>query len=112
MVKVRLTAVGLYLLTDFNILSSDLFIWAATVITSRSFSSSVLRIPGLDSPVLIPGVDLLDHSPSAKVTWDWGVTACAVQTDVQLTSGNQIFNNYGPKSNEECMAVLGEFFTF
>lgn len=74
--------------------------------TSRSFSSSALRISSLDSPVLIPGVDLLNHSPLAKVTWEWGASACTIQIDEQLSGGDQVFNNYGPKGNEECTGDL------
>lgn len=80
----------------------DLYIWAATVMSSRSFPSSAIADAMVDSPVLIPGLDLLNHSPSARVTWTWGSNSCAIAADELLPEGSQIFNNYGPKGNEEC----------
>lgn len=43
----------------------------------------------------------MDHSPMAKVTWDWGSSWCAIISDEVLSEGQDVFNNYGPKSNEE-----------
>ena len=60
----------------------------------------------LGLPVLLPGLDFLNHSPTARVAWDWGPTTCAIRTDAELSEGHQIFNNYGPKSNEECLCHL------
>lgn len=53
------------------------------------------------SPVLLPGLDLLNHNPTAKVIWQWTEETCCISTDVALASGEEIFNNYAPKSNEE-----------
>ena len=44
----------------------------------------------------------MDHLPTAQVTWDWGSETCAIVVENDLTSGEGIYNNYGPKSNEEC----------
>lgn len=52
-------------------------------------------------PVLIPGLDVLNHSPSAKVSWVWNSSVCALRVDESATSGCQVWNNYDPKSNEE-----------
>ena len=81
---------------------SDLYNWAATVITTRSFPASASSNSSLGLPVLIPGLDLLNHSPFSRITWDWWPTTCAIRTDEELLEGSQIFNNYGPKENEEC----------
>ena len=53
------------------------------------------------SPVLVPGVDILNHRPLTKVTWQWGSLSCRVVTNEIISSGSQVFNNYGPKSNTE-----------
>jgi len=67
----------------------------------------------IDSPVLIPGLDLLNHSPTAKVTWNWNVTACVLEADEKFDGGTEILNNYGPKSNEEreCITALAMKFS-
>ncbi|KAL8777928.1 MAG: hypothetical protein Q9213_007641 [Squamulea squamosa] len=91
----------------------EIYKWAATVIASRSFPGSALasRTSGDhckgtynpdSSPVLLPGLDLLNHDPAAKVTWQWTEKACSIVTDEELRGGTEIFNNYAPKSNEEC----------
>lgn len=52
--------------------------------------------------MLIPGVDLLDHCPLVKVTWLWGQSDCSIIIDDPIELASKIWNNYGPKSNEEC----------
>ncbi|KAI4284577.1 MAG: hypothetical protein L6R35_004872 [Caloplaca aegaea] len=105
-----------------NLLPSDrshypwkLYKWAATVLSSRSFPSSALlsadRARDEDTnnvtPVLLPGLDLLNHSPNAKVTWQWTSEACYISTHESLAGGTEIFNNYAPKSNEELILGYG-----
>ncbi|KAL9601940.1 MAG: hypothetical protein Q9219_002164 [cf. Caloplaca sp. 3 TL-2023] len=89
--------------------------WAAAIVASRSFPSSAL---GLNprrmnesepnpSSVLIPGLDLLNHSPTASVVWHWTEKACSMRNDGLLMGGTEIFNNYAPKSNEELVLGYG-----
>jgi hypothetical protein len=54
------------------------------------------------SPVLIPGLDILNHDPSQRVTWLWESSSCTIKNNVNVIGGSQIWNNYGPKSNAEC----------
>ncbi|KAL8696113.1 MAG: hypothetical protein Q9224_002964 [Gallowayella concinna] len=92
----------------------DIYKWAATVIASRSFPSNALessnRLKSTNaaagSSVLLPGLDLLNHSPTAKVTWHWGEETCSITTDKEIGSG-ELFNNYAPKSNEELIMGYG-----
>lgn len=56
---------------------------------------------GFACPVLIPGLDLMNHNPAAKVTWNWGHSECSFSNNEVIRGGSQIWNNYGPKSNEE-----------
>ncbi|KAL8793562.1 MAG: hypothetical protein Q9195_003824 [Heterodermia aff. obscurata] len=102
--------------------SWSLYKWAATIMSSRCFPASALAnsilaerssgshgtpagIPGdaiePGSPVLIPGIDLLNHRPSAKVTWQWTSINCRLVINENLGAGTPICNNYGQKSNEE-----------
>lgn len=88
----------------------ELYLWAATVMTSRSFPGPAvfnqpegsLHNPEGKAPVLIPGLDLLNHHPSSRVAWVWDAGACTIKTDELLAEGSEVPNNYGPKSNEEC----------
>ncbi|MCJ1463234.1 hypothetical protein MMC07_001839 [Pseudocyphellaria aurata] len=90
--------------------SWPIYKWAAVVFTSRSFPGSALansteRVANtldLDCPVLIPGVDFLNHNPLAKVTWLWGHSECSIINGDTIGRSTQIWNNYGPKSNEQC----------
>ena len=50
---------------------------------------------------------MLDHSPSAKVAWHYNVDSCTITTDETLDAGREVFNNYGPKSNEELLMGYG-----
>lgn len=52
-------------------------------------------------PILIPGLDLLNHNPSAKVSWVWDARSCALRVEEPTLGGCQVWNNYDPKSNEE-----------
>jgi hypothetical protein len=64
---------------------------------------SVEESDGADfaAPALVPGIDLLNHNPAAKVTWHWGHSECSFSNNEVIPGGSQIWNNYGPKSNEE-----------
>ena len=57
-------------------------------------------------PVLIPVFDLANHEPSAKVLWDFTGDCCIFSTDTRVEAGSQVWNNYGPKGNEECESTL------
>ena len=53
-------------------------------------------------PVLLPVFDLANHDPEAKVSWTFGPEHCSLAVEEVIGEGEQIYNNYGPKSNEEC----------
>ena len=53
-------------------------------------------------PVLLPVFDLANHNPEAKVLWTWGAKYCTLTVEEDIEGGKEIYNNYGPKSNEEC----------
>lgn len=92
--------------------SRELYLWACTIMTSRCFPGPAVfdqkenHLPTHDqgdgrSPVLIPGVDLLNHNPSSRVAWLWDSTICAIKNDEAVPAGSQVPNNYGPKGNAE-----------
>jgi hypothetical protein len=94
---------------------------ACTYISSRAFPSSLLSSsPTLESisasyPVLLPGVDSLNHKRGQKVTWmvetrresdaDEGQLSLKCESGYQ--KGQEIFNNYGLKSNAELILGYG-----
>ena len=74
---------------------------------NRDEGDFVVASDGLDRcPVLIPGLDLLNHSPSARVSWVWVAQSCALKVEESTNGGCQVWNNYNPKSNEERALVL------
>ncbi|KAI9488531.1 hypothetical protein BDB00DRAFT_847661 [Zychaea mexicana] len=88
------------------------FLWGYTVLSSRSFPYSLID-PGYDGPseVLFPLLDALNHKPNTQITWmrngdvENGSLSFVIGHDV--APGEQLFNNYGPKSNEELLLGYG-----
>lgn len=111
----------------------DLYKWASTIFSSRSFVSklipnemygNVLNRPVGDFetwrekiategpyPVLFPLVDIANHNPAAKVEWfvdaQAPIKAFSIITDEEIPEGSQIFNNYAPKGNTELLLGYG-----
>ena len=54
-----------------------------------------------DSPVLVPGVDIGNHNPTSNVTWLYNREDCCLVVDDPYKGGQPIWNNYGPKANEQ-----------
>ncbi|KAI9825468.1 MAG: hypothetical protein M1832_001198 [Thelocarpon impressellum] len=98
--------------------SWTLALWAATILSSRSFTSSMLQeaIDGesqkepkvMDSfPVLFPLVDLLNHQPMGKIKWMRRKGDMAIEAALEVQPGQTVYSNYGPKSNEELLLGYG-----
>ena len=97
-----------------SIIWRELYVWASTVMSSRCFPGPAAfnqpdahdptynDDPEGKAPVLIPGLDLLNHDPCSKVAWMWDIHSYILKTDERLEGGAEVFNNYGPKSNEAC----------
>ncbi|KAL9113296.1 MAG: hypothetical protein Q9227_002631 [Pyrenula ochraceoflavens] len=107
-----------------------LFVWAAAVFSTRSFSSAVLantlaadiaRPHGADLErhvelseafsegfaVLIPILDLLNYRPITQVEWQAGFSNVSLKVLEDLQSGQEVCNNYGPKDNERLLLGYG-----
>lgn len=92
----------------------ELFLESATHVSSRAFPSSLLsRNPTLHSspstePVLLPGVDALNHARAYPVSW---VVADAENISLVIhtpaSAGEELFNNYGAKPNSEFILGYG-----
>ncbi|ORY30006.1 hypothetical protein BCR39DRAFT_530565 [Naematelia encephala] len=110
--------------------SWDQYLSCATYISSRAFPSKLLRIPDSGSvetravdtseeeeshPVLLPGVDLFNHARGQPITWlsspmnisNKQVKTISLVSCTIVKAGQQVFNNYGPKSNEELLLAYG-----
>ncbi|GAA6005800.1 hypothetical protein JCM11491_004015 [Sporobolomyces phaffii] len=104
-------------------LTWERWLWASTIISSRAFPSHLLDGDKLNStPVLFPGIDLLNHKPTAKLTWSSDVHVATVASteggkdgkgmlsivvDEEVPIDSQVFNTYGAKSNEELLLGYG-----
>ncbi|KAL8284115.1 hypothetical protein RQP46_004864 [Phenoliferia psychrophenolica] len=94
-------------------LSWNLYLWASTIISSRAFPSSLLHDfepSPTPTPVLLPGVDTLNHSPhGVKVSWLSDVIKRTVSIVIEedVAADQQVFNTYGAKSNEELLLGYG-----
>ncbi|GAB7352361.1 hypothetical protein MBLNU459_g2800t1 [Dothideomycetes sp. NU459] len=113
----------------------QLFKWAATVYSSRSFNSQTVQphdgkywtayrgsphgrqpvsVDLGDFPddwkifsVLFPVMDAGNHNPIAKIDWAYDTGKFSLTVSEPIDSGDQIFNNYGPKGNDELLMGYG-----
>ncbi|TFB01894.1 Ribosomal lysine N-methyltransferase set10 [Trichoderma ghanense] len=118
---------------DFSsLLTRELYQWAYCIFSSRSFRPSLVLSqdqqralpPGVsvnDFSVLLPLFDVGNHDMTVHVRWDVvtpgnqagdasaGDSASAVQLKVgrEHRPGEQVFNNYSPKTNAELLLGYG-----
>ncbi|KAG0168983.1 hypothetical protein DFQ28_005287 [Apophysomyces sp. BC1034] len=90
----------------------DNFLWAYTVLTSRAFPYTLIDPTHKEpSEVLFPLVDSLNHKPNTKITWmrsgDDETGSLSFVSGQTFHAGEQMYNNYGPKSNEELLLGYG-----
>ncbi|KAF9353663.1 hypothetical protein BGX26_008572 [Mortierella sp. AD094] len=82
------------------------FLWAETVLSSRAFPAHLFGGGVEGETVLIPLGDTLNHKSRHKATWI--KTPGGLQmSGSAIKQGHQVFNNYGPKSNEELLVGYG-----
>lgn len=98
--------------------TKPLYLWSYAMFTSRSFRPSLV-IPEADSmklpcaiddfSVLLPLYDLGNHSPFARSGWNADHESQQVSLECGETyqAGQQIFNNYGMKTNAELLLGYG-----
>ncbi|KAG8721051.1 hypothetical protein FRC08_016171 [Ceratobasidium sp. 394] len=93
------------------------YLAAATYLSSRAFPSTLLSSsptnasPETSHPVLLPGIDSLNHRRAAPVSWISTTSKDHDTLDLVLhdpvPAGAECFNNYGPKPNSELMLGYG-----
>lgn len=81
------------------------FVYGHLVVTSRAFPLRIVDPSAAEEAVmLLPLVDLLNHKPRAAVEWR-GQNGFTIETEAPANS--QLWNNYGPKGNEELLMGYG-----
>ncbi|KAG9087507.1 hypothetical protein FRC06_002512 [Ceratobasidium sp. 370] len=93
------------------------YLAAATYLSSRAFPSTLLSSsptnasPETSYPVLLPGIDSLNHRRAAPVSWISTTSGDRDTLDLVLhdsiPAGAECFNNYGPKPNSELILGYG-----
>ncbi|KAK5746070.1 hypothetical protein LTS12_022884 [Elasticomyces elasticus] len=114
----------------------NLLRWSITMFTSRAFSSAVIRpqeskywttykmnsqgrrqtvlldmshapAEDLHFSVLFPVQDAGNHSNNAHVDWAYDPGRFSVSVTDPVEAGTEVFNNYGPKGNDELLMGYG-----
>ena len=124
----------LFLILPYS-LCRHLFKWAIAMFTSRSFGSRSIRpdskywttyktgpsgqrqtvvldmshtlAADLDFPVLFPGSDIGNHHHEARIDYIFDPGRFTIKTNDATELGEEVFNNYGQKGNDELLLGYG-----
>ncbi|KAG6101070.1 hypothetical protein E4U30_003158 [Claviceps sp. LM220 group G6] len=101
-------------------LTVDLYQWAYCIFASRSFRPSLVLIDARrkalpagvamdDFSMLLPLLDVGNHDMTVHVRWelDHHAEQCSLLVDKDHQPGEQVFNNYGLKTNAELLLGYG-----
>ncbi|WOO80919.1 Ribosomal lysine N-methyltransferase set10 [Vanrija pseudolonga] len=109
-------------------LTWERYLAVATYLSSRAFPSHLLTLPDGQAqapstdaesyPVLLPGLDLLNHTRGQPILWlssriagpgpdGTPIEAISFVAPAAIETGAEIFNNYGAKSNEALLLGYG-----
>ncbi|KAI0065824.1 SET domain-containing protein [Artomyces pyxidatus] len=104
-------------------LTWERYLAAATYLSSRAFPSTLIsQTPSLvvtdsSEPVLLPGVDSLNHARGQPVSWvvnsldpstsPESALSISLVSHAAFPAGAEVFNNYGPKPNAELILGYG-----
>ncbi|CUS20873.1 LAQU0S02e00320g1_1 [Lachancea quebecensis] len=97
---------------DFTWHSFTAYLWSAYIVSSRAFPELILEHPDLkdiNQAFLYPVVDFFNHHNGQKVQWQLNkdTNGVSFSSGDQIERGEEIFNNYGDKSNEELLLNYG-----
>ncbi|SCU77329.1 LAME_0A00716g1_1 [Lachancea meyersii CBS 8951] len=92
--------------------SFEAYLWATYIFSSRAFPEMIFsnaNVENINQAFLFPIVDLLNHANGKIVSWreDPDNNAVNFSTGEKLAAGDELFNNYGDKSNEELLIGYG-----
>ena len=84
----------------------DRFIWAYQCVNSRSWS--VTDENEVKQNVLVPLADMLNHKPGAGVgSMSFDKEYFMINATQDYAAGEQVFDNYGIKSNYDLLSTYG-----
>lgn len=90
------------------------YLWAAATFTSRAFPFLLAgneECKDMNEAFLVPIFDLLNHSNEVEVKWDSAKDGndrvFRFKTQQEIINGSEIFNSYGPKTNQELLFGYG-----
>lgn len=95
------------------------YLWSFCIFNSRAFPEIILNsndITNINQAVLMPIIDLLNHKNNTKVKWIYAKDDQKVNFFSNVENftnrkkenpNNELFNNYGDKSNEELLLGYG-----
>ncbi|KAG7666152.1 uncharacterized protein J8A68_000310 [[Candida] subhashii] len=85
------------------------YLWASLVLKSRSFPAYLTNNLSFakDSAMLVPVLDMLNHNPKARVVWGFEDGCFKFRNEDGGKVGEEVYNNYGRKGNEELLLAYG-----
>lgn len=90
------------------------YLWAAATFTSRAFPFLLAgneECRDINEAFLVPIFDLLNHNNSVNVKWDStkdnNQRIFTFKTEQEITNSTEIYNSYGPKTNQELLFGYG-----
>lgn len=85
------------------------YVWATSIFNSRAFPQLIIdgNISNINEAFLYPIVDLLNHRNDTKVRWTFEDDSVEFISLQRLKDGEEVFNSYGDKSNEELLLNYG-----
>lgn len=98
---------------DWTSFTLEKYHWACAIFMSRSFPARVVYqdekygSEELNLSMLLPMVDSLNHTHQTAVFWDATKDSFTYSLGYAVSEGSEIFNNYGPKGNEELLMGYG-----
>ncbi|KAJ1669233.1 hypothetical protein GGF38_002413, partial [Coemansia sp. RSA 25] len=94
-----------------DVLTYENFLWAMSVYSSRAFFKGLMAATPCsltaESAVFLPLLDMTNHHPLTPALWTVNGNRVEFSTKAVIEAGQQIFNDYGSKSNEELMMGYG-----
>ena len=100
-------------------LTMGLYQWAYCIFSSRSFRPSLVlpqsfidarkgsSVSADDFSVLLPVFDIGNHDMTSPASWVVSPSSCELRVNRAHAAGEQVFNNYSPKTNAELLLGYG-----
>jgi hypothetical protein len=86
----------------------DKFLYSLDEEERDRLTNTCLEPSGLKScPCLLPLLDMLNHWPGTKISWLSTPNHIEFVNEANIDAQRQVYNNYGPKGNEELLMSYG-----